>query len=313
MNRSPFLTRSSDNPQRSSKALKGFTLIELLVVIAIIAILAGLTVPAVLAAMRRAKVASVVVEMSQLDAALKAYKEKFGEYPPDFTDTTWPGPISRHLAKAFPRCTIDKSTFETAIKNATNLDYADLTPATALVFWLGGMKDTDGNLIGFSANPTDPFNRTSTSRIGPFYDFDRAHLSGYRYWPKEVRAATTGSIVYFRAENGGYYCPGDDTKAKYCVDPTDGGRYAIAAQDSAFSKYDASATPKWKPVWVNPKGFQIIFSGMGLRYSVYDISAVTGALNYPSGEDGVGGFGYLPETYDDITNFSGGTLEDKKP
>ena len=92
----------------------------MLVVITIIGILAGLVVTAALVARKRAKVASIGVELNQLDAALKAYKEKFGEYPPDFTDPSWPGPISRHLARAFPRCTISNlSDFESKVTAAT--------------------------------------------------------------------------------------------------------------------------------------------------------------------------------------------------
>ena len=61
---------------------KAFTLVELLVVITIIGILTGLVTAAAVAARRRAKIATVVMEVKQLEAACQAYKEKFGEYPP---------------------------------------------------------------------------------------------------------------------------------------------------------------------------------------------------------------------------------------
>ena len=61
-----------------------FTLVEMLVVIAIIGILAGLLIPAVVSATGHAKEAVIVSELSQLDAACKAYQEKYGEFPPDF-------------------------------------------------------------------------------------------------------------------------------------------------------------------------------------------------------------------------------------
>ena len=63
---------------------KAFTLVELLVVITIIGILTGLVTAAAVAARRRAKIATVVMEVKQLESACQAYKEKFGEYPPDF-------------------------------------------------------------------------------------------------------------------------------------------------------------------------------------------------------------------------------------
>ena len=57
---------------------------ELLVVITIIGILTGLVTAAAVAARRRAKIATVVMEVKQLETACQVYKEKFGEYPPDF-------------------------------------------------------------------------------------------------------------------------------------------------------------------------------------------------------------------------------------
>ena len=69
----------------------------------------------------------------------------------------------------------------------------NLTPATALVFWLGGMQDLNGNFIGFSADPTDPFDvkyaaihgvgTYQKTRIGPFFDFQKSRVSGYFYFP----------------------------------------------------------------------------------------------------------------------------------
>ncbi len=63
---------------------RGFTLVEMLVVITIIGILAGLAIPAVIVARNRAKVGAMVMDIKQLEMACQAYKEKFGEYPPDF-------------------------------------------------------------------------------------------------------------------------------------------------------------------------------------------------------------------------------------
>ena len=49
-----------------------FTLVEMLVVISIIGILAGLVTAAAVVARKRAKIAVVVLELNQLDTALKA-------------------------------------------------------------------------------------------------------------------------------------------------------------------------------------------------------------------------------------------------
>ena len=161
--------------------------------------------------------------------------------------------------------------------------------------------------------------RRAASRIGPFFSFDRNRLNGYRYWPAEaVGTGGAGAICYFRAENGTYFDPGppfDPTKAKHCTDPGDPSGIVYAAQDSRLSKYDSSATPPWKPVWINPKSFQIFSSGLGLKYGNFGSSVLAGALNYPSGDTDAttGGFGYAQDTYDDIANFSNGRLEDAIP
>ena len=60
-----------------------FTLIELLVVIAIIGVLAALIFPALKAAKISATRAKVQTELKQLEAAIEAYKAKYGFYPPD--------------------------------------------------------------------------------------------------------------------------------------------------------------------------------------------------------------------------------------
>jgi len=60
-----------------------FTLIELLVVIAIIGVLAALVFPALKAAKITATRGKVQTELKQLEAAIEAYKAKFGFYPPD--------------------------------------------------------------------------------------------------------------------------------------------------------------------------------------------------------------------------------------
>ena len=72
---------------------RGFTLTELLVVIAILAILASLTAVGVMRALDTAKQTRIKVEVDNLDAAFKAYKEKYGSYPPcDLSFTTPTGP-----------------------------------------------------------------------------------------------------------------------------------------------------------------------------------------------------------------------------
>jgi prepilin-type N-terminal cleavage/methylation domain-containing protein len=158
----------------------GFTLVEMLVVITIIGILVALVVPAALSVRNAGKRATVVMDVKQLEMACQAYKEKFGEYPPDFAGdiTIANGPaqtaILRHLARAFPR--YQPGVGPTAVANSLTgfngflADVQDgwglpvitipggsvdpnymLSPSTALTFWLGGCPQW---LTAYP--PTDP-------------------------------------------------------------------------------------------------------------------------------------------------------------
>ena len=61
----------------------GFTLIELLVVIAMIAILAAIGMPAMTAALDRARVAECRAHLTCIALALNTYRQQKGAYPPD--------------------------------------------------------------------------------------------------------------------------------------------------------------------------------------------------------------------------------------
>ena len=132
--------------------------------------------------------------------ALNAYKERFGEYPPDGGD---PAAVTRHLARAFPES-----------KDAPPIA---VNPSTALAFWLGGVPEVGfngqptGQLCGFSSNPRHPFekNRGQFDRIGPFYSFDSSRLPAgtSTYYPNNGLAADPARnqpYVYFAARDGSY-------------------------------------------------------------------------------------------------------------
>ena len=159
---------------------RAFTLVELLTVIIIIGILAGLIVAAAIPARNRARIAAVNVEMNQLQTALEVYRDKYGDYPPDFFGTQDGIPpvvqtparaaVLRHIRRAFPKyqpganlATPPPQPWERLRQDLANggIDLNQLNPATALAFWLGGLPDTTGTsstrLIGFSADPANPF------------------------------------------------------------------------------------------------------------------------------------------------------------
>lgn len=77
------MTRHSNRRRTpAGPARGGFTLVELLIVFVILAILIALLLPAINGAVRTAKNAAVTANLKQLDAALAAFKSKYGEYPP---------------------------------------------------------------------------------------------------------------------------------------------------------------------------------------------------------------------------------------
>ena len=157
---------------------------------------------------------------------------------------------------------------------------AAFDPTTALNFWLAGPS---GN--GFSANPANPFDG-SASRIGPFFDFDQSRLNANKYWPTGAAGdKTAGAIIYFRAENGNYTRDGTPT----------GTNKSFASGGTVYPAKDAGGG------WINPASFQIFSSGMDVKYGNFSDS-----WKFPVGP-------YKDEDFDDITNFSGGTLENAMP
>jgi prepilin-type N-terminal cleavage/methylation domain-containing protein len=76
-------TRCEPGTARGPVALAAFTLIEMLVVVSIMAILASLIFP-VMGAIKKTQIRTRARgEMVQLETAIQAYKDKFGQFPPD--------------------------------------------------------------------------------------------------------------------------------------------------------------------------------------------------------------------------------------
>jgi hypothetical protein len=192
------------------------------------------------------------VELGSLDLACRAFKEKFGDYPPDGTDAE---AVDRFLAKAFPKY---RGGLPPGIK---------LNPGTAIVFWLGGMRDTSGKFIGFSANPENPFD-DDLLRFPPFILFDSKRVkstsSGLQFIPHNGKEQSE-PYVYFRSRPDGTYS-GSFGVCKPCLD--------VKIGPSGFA---------------NPNSFQIRSPGRDGKHG--------SGIQYPSGAD------YDEHQADDQGNF----------
>jgi len=174
---------------------QGFTLIELLVVIAIIAVLMALVSAAVIPLILKGPETVCRNDLGQLGVAVAAMQKDFGlRSPPpsllflsnkrdDYFDTTLPYPNLRkesfaYLSKMFPRNNWSGS-------NVTDWGLPTSDPAVTkgvilegdqcLVFFLGG---PDG-VNGFSTNPANPTDATTTERKGPYYSFPPGRLKAF--------------------------------------------------------------------------------------------------------------------------------------
>jgi len=196
---------SGSRPQRlTARRRKAFSLIELVVVIMIIVILSGLLLVGVQAAVGRARMAAVAVEITNLEQGIKEFQAKFQvtEPPPSglilaestslwaSNSTTANNALIRRLWPSFlsssggPVFNVDSDmngdldVFQQDINgDGDHDDVLHLNGAECLAFFLGGIMEKSGeNYIphGFATNPLNPFYRPASSsdpwgsRIGPF-------------------------------------------------------------------------------------------------------------------------------------------------
>lgn len=278
----------------------GFTLVEMLVVLAIIGILAALIIPAVWQAVLSAREARIILEVSQLNDAVERYRQTHGAYPPDRFNSP---AIVPHMRRAFPK-------HEEGAGAGTPLGqlvYPNLTPAEALVFWLGQIINDPRHPISSLAEPDViyPFvetrlrpTRTVTlgTRLVQLYEYlpPDGGLAPYVYFPAPytVTDTATGNLVvdHFAFDSDG------DAVADLNVYPYLSNRPMSAGEVNPA----LSPPPAVQLQWCNPTTFQIISAGLDGEYGV-DTSPINGGSGYKIFPDGVN---YSEQDFDNIANFS---------
>lgn len=249
---------------KSANFGRGFIGVSVLGLIALAVI--GLFLPDPGRVRRRSPLGVIKSEMCQIVLAIEGCRINLGngEYPPG--STADPEAVKQFLAKAFPK-------YHGGLpEKCKNLD-----AASSLVFWLGGMTDKDGKLIGFSADKENPFDTASASRTIPFFDFDPKRLrddGGLPVYLPPGNNSQSEPYVYFRPDSKGDY----DGVWKNCR----------PCRDSL------------KGEWMNPKSYQLFSPGIDGKYG--------SGVQYPSGAD------YDAQRKDDMSNFTmGATLGDDAP
>ncbi len=304
---------------------EGFTLIELMIVIVIIAAIAGLLLPAIAGARRGARITEVRNEISQLESAISDFKATFGVEPPSAITlheqaSGWAtDPANRALIRSVFGNKYNFSVNRDINGDGDTNDTIVLKGDQCLVFFLGGMYDTStGALTGFSSNPTNPFDRSSSgTRMGPFITFDpgriRTSVTGVTYaanrhldrFPVYVDKLDGQQRPYLYAAN--YQGQGYNDTATYSDIESDAApNFRIYRTNTKNLATDPDTAP-WKP-----QGVQIISPGFDGEYGLGGVFKPTTDIRLPallrSGGVDVVDLNRRAER-DNITNFHSGELD----
>jgi prepilin-type N-terminal cleavage/methylation domain-containing protein len=302
-------------PTPDSRSLTpGFTLVEMLVVITIIGILVSLASVAVFKALETAKKARIKMEITNLESAIEAFKQKYGDYPPSCLDPVYnKDGVRRFLAKAFPRCNPDTEA----------LCIPTVSDDQALVFWL----------TSISKDPAHPLSAATADRQSLF-DFDKTRLkatvsyvmsssgpplqtplgnnvqAGWRVDPSNAFGSliyTSSQYIpvsgkdspyhYFEAREYIFHAAGPtggptpNQPVPYLLEPWDNATPGLQALSSGTPDVRLGSTPSnsvnatsmadFQKLCANPKSFQIISAGLDGDYGTVDVTtAVPQPVNF---------------------------------
>lgn len=292
--------RSPQTLTASQQSRSAFTLIELMIAIVIIAVLLGLLIPAIGSVRLAAQRAQVRTEISNLEAAITAFKADFGMDPPSYIvlhesgSATWDPHSKALIRKMWPQ-------FQFGIDRRINTDTDttdsfELNAGECLVFFLGGLFDSSGKIPnGFSKNPANPFSLASggTNRQGPYFEFDRSRFSDIdgdeaaEY--KDTFPSQQLPYLYFSSYGGRGYRTSELPSIP---------ALGVNVLDVYRQGLDPTVTPPTNDVPFKAKSFQIISPGADSKYGTGGI--YNPDKNFPSNRT---------DEADNITNFTNGSLK----
>jgi len=250
----------------------GFTLVELLVAIAIIGVLAAILVPTAYVAFRRAKLAAIKIEVTNLSTAIEQYKQKYGDYPPD--GANW-DIIDRHMRKAFPRMLATELVVLRAACGASGsgpFPNGVMNRSESLAFFLGGFStDPQRPLTG----PGGPFIVAGGS---PVYNTDRENA---------IYDFPQGTLTLDTADETEFGMLALDGSLSVSAEPVDimpavrtkGTKTPMVYFDSRSYEMALSPTTRYHSCFMNGGGASPAF-GVARPYVSVQVSTATGSLKY---------------------------------
>ena len=294
----------------------GFTLLELLIVMVIISILLALLTPAIIGVFSQTAELEVGIEISQLDQALVAFKQRFGEYPPSSLTIptvggTWGPSDLAKVRQIWPEFDF------TANGGLGNAGALTLNGAECLMFFLGGVQSGGTSapvLSGFAKNPRTPWT-ASENPDGPYMQFDLARVSdvdgdGVFEYLDPIADQTTPYLYVSAAgrkmkKNN---TPGEDLNQNCELDSEeDTNGNGILDQDD----YDVFTCPdldrNMTTCYLQPGG-----NNEPYRKDTFQLISPGGDGEYGAGgtwQNGVSLGDSRADERDNITNFSGGVFE----
>lgn len=306
----------------------GFTLIELLVAITIIGILVAIAVPTAFVAFRKAKMAAMKLEVTNLGIAIEEYRQKYGDYPPDGSDVSL---VERHLRKVFPRILNTEFVVLRAACGGTgsgSFPNGVMNRAEAIVFFLGGFSSDPQRPLTGTGGPFVIVNNNpiyNTDRQNAIYEFgsglvmnDEVEFSTHVRGEAEpsdqlpvfrLRGATV-PIAYFDSRTYQFNLSATDIFYNSYENTGTSASFGAARPYLSTTVSTATNTRKYQ----NDKTFQIVSAGLDNDFGGTPWNSAV-LFIFPTGESIPAGSARYnasqsPAQLDNITNFSEATLED---